>query len=143
MDSPINVLAWSSKCSSLSCLGRRRRCAILDGALSDLVTGLATTEAGEGRATYGGRRSGPPRASSLSGVTRIGTALSGAVVVGGVGTTSMAQSGHSPLCIARAGLRKHVASVGPGHERNSQTNASSPCGGRLPLDDPSPSPAPC
>jgi hypothetical protein len=69
MDSPSNVLARSSRCSSLSRLGRSRRCAIPDGALSDLVTGLATTKAGEGRATCGGGCSGPPRANSLSGAT--------------------------------------------------------------------------
>jgi hypothetical protein len=95
----------------MSCLGRCRRCAILDGALSDLVTGLATTEAGEGRTTCGGRRSGPPRASSLSRATQSGTALSGVVVVGGVGTTSTARSGHCPLGVARAGLRKHVSTL--------------------------------
>jgi hypothetical protein len=102
-DSPCNVLARSSKCSTLSRLGQSRRCAVLDGALSDLMAELATTKAGEGCATYGGGRSGPPRASSLSGATQSGTALSGVVVVGGVGTTSMAQSGHSPLGVVRAG----------------------------------------
>jgi hypothetical protein len=108
-DSPNNILARSSRCSSLSCLGRSRRCAVLDGALNDLVTGLATTEAGEWHATCGGRRSGPPRASSLSRATRSGMALSRAVVFGGVGTTSMARSGHCPLGVVRAGLRKHVS----------------------------------
>jgi hypothetical protein len=73
------------------------------------VTRLATTEAGEGHATCGGGRSGPPRASSMSGATRSGTALSRAVIVGSVGTTSMARSDHSSLCVARVRLRKHVS----------------------------------
>jgi hypothetical protein len=102
MDSPCNILARSSRCSSLSRLGRSRRCAVLDGALSDLVTQLATTKAGEGRATCGGGCSGAPRASTLSRAAWSGTALSGTVVVGGVGTTSMARSGHGPLGVARA-----------------------------------------
>jgi hypothetical protein len=109
MDSPCNVLVRSSRCSSLSRLGQSMQCAILDGALSDLVTGWATTEAGEGHATCGGRHSCPPRASSLSGTTQSGMTLSGAVIVGGVGTTSTTRSGHSPLGVARMGQRKHMS----------------------------------
>jgi hypothetical protein len=100
----------------MSCLGQSRRCAILDGALSGLVTRLATSEAGKGCATCGGGRSGPPRANTLSGAARSGMTLSGAVVVGGVGTTSMA-----PRC-RKSGAKEaheHVASEGLGHERNS------------------------
>ena len=48
---------------------------------------LTTAEASEGHAAYGGGCNGLPCARALSRM-----ALSGAVVVGGVGTSSMAQT---------------------------------------------------
>ena len=79
------VLVWRTLNRSLSRWGRSWWCSVLHRAVSDLVARLTTAEASEGHVAYGGRHSFLPRPRALSRV-----AQSGAVVVGGVGTTSMA-----------------------------------------------------
>jgi hypothetical protein len=65
---------------------------------------LATAKTGERHAACKGGCSSLPCARALSGA-----ALSGATVVGGVGATSMARSGHGSLNGTRARQRGHVS----------------------------------
>jgi hypothetical protein len=68
------------------------------------VARLATTKIGERHVACRGGCSSLPRARALSRA-----ALSEAVVVGGVGTTSMARSEHDSLNGMRARQRGHVS----------------------------------
>ena len=77
-----NVLVQHTMNRGLSHGGWSRWCSILQEAVNDHVAWVATTKESERHVPYRGGRSGLPRAR----------ALSRAVVVSGVGTTSMAQS---------------------------------------------------
>jgi hypothetical protein len=79
-DGSSNVLVWCTLNRNLSRWGQSRQCSVLHGVVGDLVASLAITKIGERHAAYRGGRNGLPHAR----------ALSEAVGVGGVGTTSMA-----------------------------------------------------